>query len=240
VLAELTAKTDIKSATKYEIIIQLFKSGFSVNEIAERVYGEDNYRNRQKVHYIIYHYGKRLGLLSREVVYDRSRGEFIESRSGLVVDREVRADFVEHSCPVPPQTPFLGGYSNVVQLKASLSRKDLVVYRVLEWVDRFLALLDGVNHDSVVRQSAALLARGNSGLIEKHGVKVVAASCVVASLACNAPARVREFLNLIEYVYGLSRSELLDIISSDDFWLTPHMALALAKEFLLHHIKPQS
>ena len=222
---------------KYETIIQLFKSGLTINEIAERVYGEDNYRNRQKVHYIIYHYGKRLGLLKGNIVYDRSRGEFVESQSGLVVDREVRADFVEHSYPVPPQTPFLGGYSNVVQLKASLSRKDMTTYRVLEWVDKFLALLDGVNHDSIVRQSAALLARGNSSLVKKYGVKVVAASCIVVSLAYNAPTRVEEFLNLIRELHRLSRNELLSVIFNDDFWLPSHMALILAKKFVLQCFK---
>ena len=221
---------------KYETIIQLFKSGFSINEIAEKVYGKDNYKNRQRVRMIIYLYGKRLGLLSRDVIYDGSRGEYTDD-SGLVIERELRADYVEHSYPAPPQTPFLGGYSNVVQLKASLSRKDMTTYRVLEWVDKFLALLDGVNHDSIVRQSAALLARGNSSLVKKYGVKVVAASCIVVSLAYNAPTRVEEFLNLIRELHRLSRNELLSVIFNDDFWLPSRMALILAKKFVLQCFK---
>ena len=234
-LAELTAKTDIKSATKYEIIIQLFKSGFSINEIAERVYGEDNYRNRQRVRMTIYLYGKRLGLLKGNIVYDRFRGEFIESQSGLVVERELRADFVEHSCPVPPQAPFLGGYSNVVQLKASLSREDMVVYRALEYVDSFLALIHGLSRESVIRQSACLLVRGNRSLIKKKGAKVVAAACVAASVAYHAPRRLSEFLVIIEHADNIGRDSIIDVISDGSFWLPYPMAASLAREFLVRN-----
>ena len=172
--------------------------GLPVPEIARRVYGSDNYRNRQRVRNIIYLYGKRLGLLNAQTILNDKTGEEVDD-SGIVIDSLITDNyFYENSIPTPPQT-FLGGYSNIIQLKASLNKEELAYFKILEWIGRFLSIA-GVRRESVIKQTAALIAKRNTHLKLKYSDKLVAAAVAAIALIFHN-YNINDFVNIVkEYV----------------------------------------
>ena len=199
---------------KVRLVLDLYRAGLSPKEIAVKVYGSDSRRARQRVHNIIYLYGRRLGLLKevrpRE---DAVRGEVVDASSGLVLRSKGLGEvFVEHSRPVTNSDPYLGSYRNMRQLKASLKRGDVRAVNAMGFVDRFLGPLN-VPHESVVREDAMLLARKFSS---SGKPKEVGAAASFASVLLHRPgdaALLAEVL-LVNGVKSVSIPLLADMLSA--------------------------
>jgi len=182
--------------------------GKSLGEIAERVYGSDNYKNRVKVSKILYLYGKRFGLLS-SVVFNDKTGEYVDKESGEVIEETITNEyFYSNSLPTPPQT-LLGGYRNIVQLKASLNRKELRTYKLIERVGKLLSHL-GIRRESIVKQTASIIAKLNVTLTLKFDANVIAAAAALISLIFHG-YQVNDFWELIE-VQGIDRKKVLHVL----------------------------
>ena len=161
-------------------VLDLRKAGLSAQEIAIRVYGSDSRKYRMRVHRIVYLYGKRMGLLSKNRnVKDDVRGETTDSDGLVVRERGLGESFITHSKPVSHSNPFLGAYRNIRQLKASLKRKDARAVNVMSFVDRFLGPLN-LSHESVVREEAMYLARRFAGAGPAKDVAAVSAFIAVS------------------------------------------------------------
>ena len=177
---------------KVSLVLDLYRSGLTPREIALRVYGEDSRRARQRVHSIINLYGKRLGLLRKDRVY--REGEVVESETGLYLGVEVRPGFIEHSKPVTNSAPFIGSYSNVRQLKASLRKSEVRIVNVMAMVDRLLGPLN-ISHDSIVREEAMLLAKKFAG---KGKVREVAAAAAFVAIVRYYPSLTLDLIDVLD------------------------------------------
>jgi len=196
------------------LVLDLYRSGLSPREIALKVYGSDSRRFRQRVHNIVYLYGKRLGLLrDTRPLEDGVRGETVDSSSGLVLrEGELGESFVEHARPVTASSPFLGAYQNLRQLKASLKKEGVRAVNAMGFVDRLLGPL-GIPHESIIREEAMLLAKRFSG---RGRPKEVAAAAALASVIRHRPADVGFMLEVLEAAGVKSLNLLLinDMLSS--------------------------
>jgi len=216
--------------SKVQKVLDLYRMGLPIEEIAKTVYGEANKKTKHRVSQIIYLYGKKLGKLNKNEVLDTHRGEYIDPQNGLVIREQIRDEYVSHSSPVHPQAPFLGANYNIRQLRASLNSKDRRVVDVLTHVDSIFGVLGNIEHDSVVRQTACLIASMNANL--STWLVKIAFTSVVVSLVFHG-YNPGDLFELVQYVYPrLKPREAIREVLGLGFRLPSHVL----KEVLLRAI----